>query len=213
VIVKELSRNFENAGFRLGKAASEFRHTSQSGDTVAVALGLLPASKRGYYKAAVTAHIRINAIEEVYAAFQPQQRPRDRNTHYTISVNCDNIYRDKSVSQSFELLSNEAVRAMAERLWKAILDDVLPFLERYCNRERLVANLEADNYITWVTSDRMTRYCVLMSDRVLAGDEVGFEKYAAEFLAYCEKPYGQMYRQVANAIVTGVRERYFEKIT
>jgi hypothetical protein len=58
----------------------------------------------------------------------------------------------------------------------------------------------------------MARYCVLISDRVLKHDEDGFEKYASEFLAYCEKPHGEMYRQAANSIVFGLRDQYFKNV-
>jgi hypothetical protein len=211
-IIMELSHQFKKLNFHLNKAFSEFRQTLQNDDIAAVGVGLLPASRQGFYKAAVTAHIRIEAIEQVYVGYHPYLQPRDRKGHYTISINCDNIFGDKTVSQSHELPSHEASTLLAERLWRAISGDVLPFLKKYCDRGRLVENLEIDDYTVWVTSDRMARYCVLISDRVLKHDEDGFEKYSSEFLAYCEKPHGEMYRQAANSIVFGLRDQYFKNV-
>ncbi|MEA4948692.1 MAG: hypothetical protein VB068_03430, partial [Petrimonas sp.] len=185
--------NFERLGFKYKKSVSEFRKTLINCNIVAIGVDLLPASSHGYYKAAITAHIHIKDLEDVYITHHPFIKPNARKAHYTISVNCDNIFKDKTVSQSYQLHTDKTITALSEILWAAISDDVLPFLEKFSDRKRLVENLLTDDYNKWVTSNRLVRYCVLISDRVLAHDELGFEKFAEELLDYCMKPYGAMY--------------------
>jgi hypothetical protein len=208
-LVAELAPNFRNAGFRFFKSQSEFRKLLDSGDVLAIGIDLMRASKSGYFKAASSAHIRIEAIEAVYAKHHPLLTQRELKNHYTISVNCDNLYRDQSVSRSVELLSDAAIVAYSKRLWQSIESDVLPFLEKYGSYDELIRNLQSEDYKSWVTSDRMVQYSVLLSDRAIASDKAGFERYADELLEYCKKDYGQMYRSAAEPMIQGVRAQFF----
>ncbi len=205
-----LSSHFTTVGYFLRKSASEFRKSLDSGDMTAVWVDLLAASQRGYFKASLSARIRIAAIEAVYVDHHPLIPPKERKNHFTLSLNCDNLFRDKAISQSFNLPDERAVEALADLLWPAITEDVLPFLDRYGNQRALVENLASDDYRSWVTSDRMVRCTVLMSDRALAADRSGFEHWATELMTYCRQPHGQMYLPVATAIVPAVRAQFFK---
>ena len=211
MMLSNLSSSFASEGYRLRKAASEFRRDLKSGDACAVWVDLLPASRRGRFKAGVSAHIRIAALEAVYVNYHPLIPAPERGSHFTFVANCDSLFVDKSVAHSVELPDEQSVRVFAHRLWEAIKEGVLPFLERYCDRGRLVENLADEDPRTWVTSDRMTRYAILLSDRALMHDRAGFEHWATEWMDYCRQPHGQMYLPVADAIVPGVRSEYFGK--
>jgi len=176
-----------------------------SDGTQAITIDLLPASEPGKFKLAMHAHIRLNVLEEQYGPLHPFLSAKDRKTNPTLAVNCDSLIADKSLTHSFYVDENN-LDAIASKFSQAIKDDVIPFFEEYYSVENLVASLEQADPKSWVTSDRNTRSLVLLSAYVLDSKWNEFDRVASEYLEYCEKPFAQAYKPLAQAVVEGLKK-------
>jgi hypothetical protein len=206
-LLVELTEPFLELGFELKKSLREFRKPLPSVGSVSVATDFLASRRRGFYHASVTAHIRIDELEDLYTPFNPLLTDGSRARHKTVNMNCDNLFTDKSLLGSFELSTTADVAAYARTLWQAIVMDVLPWLDAYSSRESLVASFRSVDPFTWPTSDRGARYCVLLSDSALRQDRVRFEAIAEEFLSFCDRPAGQRFLFLAKPTIDGMRAR------
>lgn len=170
-----------------------------------ITIDLLPSSKLNSFKLAIHAHIRLNALEEKYAPFHPFLSTKDKKTNPTLVVNCDTLFSNKALTHSFQINQNNLDEITANYA-KAIKDDVLPFFKEYYSIENLVASFEQADSKLWVTSDKNTRNLVLLSAYALESKWDKFEKVSSEYLEYCHKPFAQVYKPLAIAVIEGLRK-------
>lgn len=170
-----------------------------------ITLDLLPSSDSGKVKLAMHAHIRLNNLEDQYGPFHPFLSEKDRKTNSTIAVNCDSLMSDKSLAQSVRI-DESNLDEIASRYAKAIKDYVIPFFEKYYLSENLVSSFEQEDPKSWVISDRNTRNLVLLSAYAIESKWEDFDRIASEYLDYCEKPFAQAYKPLAEAVIKGLRK-------
>lgn len=174
-----------------------------SDGTQVIAIDLLPSSEPRSFKLAMHAHIRLNVLEDQYAPLHPFLSEKDRKTNPTLAVNCDTLFSDKELTQSFQVDENN-MKEIAAKYAKAIRDDVLPFFEEYYSIENLVASFEQADPKLWITSDRNTRNLVLLSAYALESKWDEFDKVSSEYIEYCDKPFAQAYKPLATAVIEGL---------
>lgn len=158
----------------------------------AIALSLLQSSQRGTYKISGQAHIRLDNLENVYALHHPYLAVEDFESHQTVARNCDNLIQDKSLVHAFpveELLSY----SFLEKYASALVTDVLPWLEKYSIEDELFAGLVGEDPKSWVTSDRLTRFPVLLSILARRCDQTAFDAVLSEFEKWCQLPFAAVH--------------------
>jgi len=170
----------------------------------AITVDLLPASKAGFFKLALHAHIRLSVLEDQYGPFHPFLNAKDRKTHSTLVVNCDSLFADKTLAGSFQACENN-LDEIASKYAEAIKEDVFPFFKKYYSVENLVMSFEQENSKLWITSDRNTRNLVLLSAYALESKWDDFEKVSSDYLEYCDRPFAQAYKPLAQAVVAGLK--------
>lgn len=176
-----------------------------SDGTQVIAIDLLPASEPTSFKLAMHAHVRLDVLEDKYGPFHPFLSEKDRKTNSTLVVNCDSLFSDKTLTQSFHVDEN-ILDEIAAKYTKAIRNDVLPFFEEYYSVENLVASFEQADPKSWITSNRNTRNLVLLSAYALESKWDEFDKVSSEYLEYSEKPFAQAYKPLAQAVVEGLKD-------
>lgn len=176
-----------------------------SDGTQVIVIDLLPSSESRSFKLAMHAHLRLNVLEDQYAPFHPFLNAKDRMTNPTLVVNCDALFADKALAQSFQL-DEHNLDEIAAKYAKAIKDDVLPFFEEYYSVENLVSSFEQADPKSWITSDRNTRNLVLLSAYALESKWDEFDKVSSEYLEYCDKPFAQAYKPLATAVIEGLKK-------
>lgn len=175
--------------------------------TQVIAIDLLPTSEPNRFKLAMHAHVRLNVLEDQYAHFHPFLSAKDRKTNPTLALNCDSLFSDKALTQSFHVDEN-SLEEVATIYAKAINDDVLPFFEEFYSVENLVASFEQADPKLWITSDRHTRSLVLLSAYALESNWGEFDKVSSEYIEYCDKPFAQAYKPLAQAVIEGLKKRW-----
>ncbi|WED25520.1 hypothetical protein L3V77_10620 [Vibrio sp. DW001] len=176
-----------------------------SDGTQVIAIDLLSSSEPKSFKLAMHAHVRLNVLEEQYAPFHPFLSAKDKKTNPTLVVNCDSLFSDKALAQSFQVNENN-LNEIAANYVKPIRDDVIPFFEEYYSVENLVSSFEQADPKSWITSDRNTRYIILLSSYALESKWDQFDKVSAEYLEYCGKPFAQAYKPLATAVIEGLKK-------
>lgn len=176
-----------------------------SDGTQIITIDLLPTSKPTGFKLDMHAHIRLDVLENQYGPFHPFLSEKDRKTNSTLVVNCDTLFSDITLTQSFHVDENK-LDEIAARYTKVIRNDVLPFFEEYYSIENLVASFEQADPKSWITSDRNTRNLVLLSAYALYSKWDEFDKVSSEYLEYCENPFAQAYKPLAQAVVEGLKD-------
>ena len=140
-----LLASFLGDGFKYVK--SRFALVKKLSDgTQVIAIDLLPSSEPRSFKLAMHAHVRLNVLEDQYANYHPFLSAKDRKTNPTLVVNCDALFSDKALAQSFQV-DDSNLDEIAAKYAKVIRDDVLPFFEEYYSVENLVAQLKPDKPI------------------------------------------------------------------
>jgi len=198
-----LIATFVGADFKYVKSKLALVKTLSDG-TQAITLDLLPASEQGKAKLAMNAQIRLNILEDQYGPLHPFLNAKERKTHPTLAVNCDSLFSDKALTQSISIKGSN-LEQVASKYSQAIKTDVIPFFEKYYSVENLVASFEQPEPSAWVTSDRNTRYLVLLSAYSIESKWEDFERVASQYLAYCEKPFAQAYYPLAKSVIEGLR--------
>ncbi len=173
--------------------------------TQLITIDLLPTSEKGKVKFALHAHIRLNRLEDQYGPFNPFLSIKERKTNSTLAVNCDTLFSNKSLTQSI-LVEEERLEEIASKYSQAINNDVIPFFEKYYSIENLVASFEQVDPESWVTSDRNVRNLVLLSAYAIESKWDEFDRVALEYLEYCDKPFAQAYKPLAEAVIEGLRK-------
>lgn len=187
------------AGFAFKKRESSVLRTSEVG-WQAIAIKVLPTASPGIGKLAAHAKIRIEALEAVYTPLHPFLKPKDAKAHATLTVSCDGLLRDKTLAHGFNL-DSVSVTKFAEKYAAAVQSDVIPWLEKYSDEQAVFMGLADGNPQNWITSDRLTRFPVLLAILAKRRDTAGFDAVAAEFEEFCKQKHAVVYAPLANAML------------
>lgn len=204
-----LERRFDECGYRLRKSNQDFVKTDDQGNVAAISVDLLRSSTKGAKKVSTHCHIRIEAIEAVYAKHHPSLSKSEQKSHYTLHVNCDNLYPSDCPLMGSLNVSSETLPEVSRLAWQAISEHVFPFVERYSDRYRLAENLASENPRERVTSDPVVRHAVLMAQAALENDRPSFDEYGEEFFAHCSK-FAPERQPLAESIYRGIKQEYFD---
>lgn len=165
----------------------------------AIVLTVLQSSQRVMYKISGQAQIRLDNLENVYARHHPFLAVEDFESHQTVARNCDNLIQDKSLIHAFrvdELLSH----AFLEKYASALVHGVVPWLEKYSIEDELFAGLVDIDPKNWITTDRLTRFPVLLAILSRRDDRPAFDAVLAEFVRWCQRPFATEYAPLAVAM-------------
>ena len=166
----------------------------------AVAIEVLPSVSHGIGKLAAHARIRIETLEEIYTPHHPFLKTKDAKLHATLAVNCDCLFKDKALAHGF-YLDAASIASFAEAYSAAVESEVLPWLERYSDEEAIYEGLLDRDPRKWITSDRLTRFPVLMAILARRGDVSTFDAIAAEFQEWCKEKHAMVYAPLATAML------------
>ena len=169
-----------------------------------IVIDLHPTGEVGLFKFASHAHIRLNVLENQYGHFHPFLSIKERKSNPTVAINCDLLFSDKTLANSFEV-HEDKLAEIAFKYADAIDCDVLPFFDKYFSVENLVASFEQTDPKLWVISDHNARNLVLLSAYALESKWDKFDQVSSEFLEYCEKPFAQAYLPLAQNVIKGLR--------
>lgn len=200
-IGKSLSESL--AGFEFHATQSHLFRRSTVG-WQAIAIEALPTATQGVSKLSAHAQIRIDELEDIYTPVHPFLNRKSAKTHPTITINCDLLLADKTLAHGFTVDQSSVLR-FSDAYAKAVQADVLPWLDRYSNENAIYKGLIENDPKKWITSDRLTRFPVLLAIFVKRGDREGFDRISKEFQQYCTQRHTLVYKPLADAMV-GLRE-------
>ena len=166
----------------------------------AIAIEVLPSASPGVGKLAAHARIRIDNLESIYTQHHPFLEPKDAKTHATLTVNCDNLLTDRTLAHGFSL-DTANIKAFSEAYAVAIKEDVIPWLDRYSDEQAIYDGLASPDPTAWVTSDRLTRFPVLMAILSKRGDLSAFDVIASQFGDWCKLKHALVYAPLASAML------------
>jgi hypothetical protein len=190
-------------GFKFEKSHSHLIKMMSSG-WQAIVISASPTSTKGLFRLESHGHVRINEIENIYTPFHLFLAGKSAKNHPTIVINCDRLLSDKSFIDGF-FDDDKSIESFATRYAEALQDDVLPWLEKYSNEQELFDGLIDKDPTKWITSDRLTRFQVLLAILAKRDQVVEFDCVANEFLTYCEKPHAKIYEDLAVKLISGLR--------
>lgn len=165
-----------------------------------IVLEVLPSATQGMGKLAAHAQIRHDALEALYTPHHPYLKPKDAKTHPTMTANCDGLIKRKELVHAFGL-EPASINAAADAYAAAIRTDVVPWLERFADEQELFDGLASSDPKTWVTSDRLTRFPVVMAILAKRGDTTGFDAVGTEFQDWCKQKHALVYAPLAAAML------------
>lgn len=206
-LLEALKPRFEKCGYKLRKSAEEFLRRAPNGNVRSVTVGLIRTRPDGSAKISTHCHIRIEEIENIYVKYRPNLSEKDQKKHYTINVNCDNLYPNGTAIVNSMIIVDDTIAEVGELARKAIHDYVLPFLDKYTDKEILVENMMSEDVMERITSDPVSRFAILMTDAVQNDDRPAFEAYGQAFLKLSAR--AEVYLPMAESIYRGLREEYF----
>ncbi len=185
-------------GFKFVKSRSHLLRTTDAG-WQAVAIEPLLTATLGIIKLAAHAQVRVNAIEALYVKWHPFIDAKAEKFHPTVVVNCDTLLRDKTLAHGVPT-DVASLRVFAMKYASDMKENVLPWLERYMTEEALFDSLFDTDPKKWVTSDRLTRFPVLMAILAKRGDWPNFDRINAEFASYCTQRHALVYKPLSDAM-------------
>lgn len=200
-IGKELSQILD--GFRFVKSRWQLVRKVDEG-WQAIEIEVLPTANPDKIKLAAHAQVRLDRIEEAYSPFHPFLNGTEAKTHATITTNCDPLLAETNVVHGFAA-DDESVDSFIVEYADALKTHVLPWLEQYSTEEAVFNGLIDDDPTKWITSDRLTRYPVVLAVLANRGNWDDFDRISQEFLKFCESPHAQMYKPLAESLATGLR--------
>lgn len=192
-------------GFRYIKSRFSLVRKVDNGSQI-ITIDLLPTSSSKHKKVSMFAHIRMDQLEEQYGPFHPFLDEKSRKTNSTVVINCDYLITDKSLTNSIQV-DDSTLDQISHIYAKAIQNDVIPFFKEYFSIQSIVKSFERSDPCSWITSDKNTRYLVLLSAYSLESRWDDFDKVASEYLKYCEKPFSRQYSVLAESVINGLREK------
>jgi len=206
-----LRERFDLHGFAFRKGEGGFFKTTGEGNVIGVTIDVLSKNYPDAYKISCIAHIRIKAYEDLYAKHHPHVSDKEQNGHFTLNVNCDNLFQVNDAYQIFTVSTPDDLSSYSEKLWDSLKVDVLPVIERLGNNSELAEHFRPDDPREWITGDRMTRFIVLLCDAVVQGRADLFERYAGESVAFFEGDKQRPHRLTTiSSIIDGLRKNHLQ---
>lgn len=200
-IGKGLSRIL--VGFKLVKSCWQLvRNTAEGWQ--AIAIEVLPTANPDKTRLAAHAQVRLDRIEETYSPFHPFLNGAEAKTHATVTTNCDPLLAETKVVHGFAA-DDQSVDSFIVEYADALRANVLPWLDRYSTEEAVFSGLIDDDPTEWITSDRLTRYPVVLAVLANRGAWDDFDRISREFLSFCESPHALMYKSFAESLATSLR--------
>ena len=147
-----LEPRFGEHGYTLKKTDRAFIKQDDEGNVFWISVDLLRSSVKGAKKVSINCHIKIEELEQVYRKYDPKFTKAQRSRRATVAVNCDYLYPRDSLLLGSLHFDEETFSSICELVWRGITDSVLPFVERYSDRDRLVRNLTSED-----PKERITR--------------------------------------------------------
>lgn len=190
-------------GFRFIKSRRHLIRQTRTG-WQAIAIEALPTSNPAIAKLSAHGQVRIEALEATYAPHHPFISVKEAKNHHTLTVNCDQLLTDKSLADGFST-DSQHLEEFVNCYSAALIRDVLPWLVKYSDEDAIYEGLIDDDPMKWITSDRLTRYPVLLAILARRCDWEAFDRVATEFSKYCDQPHAQVYKPIAESIIDGLR--------
>jgi hypothetical protein len=190
-------------GFDWSRSESVLRKPTRSG-WIGIAIEAMPTSSPDVFKLASHGQIRIDDIERAYSPFDARLTKETAQSHATLVVNCDTLLRESPLIHGFRA-DPASIACFICDYAKELEDIVIPWLERHSTENSLFEGLSSKNPRQWITSDRLVRFPVLLAILSRRRDWVQYESVAGDFMAFCDKPYAQVHRAHAKAIIEGLR--------
>lgn len=190
-------------GFKFVKSRRQLVRKSEDG-WQAIVIDVLPTADPCKRKLAAHAQVRIDRIEETYSPFHPFLKEVEAKTHATITTNCDRLLAETPVIHGFAI-DDHSVDSFIIEYANALKTYVMPWLHQYSTEEAIFNGLIDDDPMKWITSDRLTRYPVVLAILANRGEWDEFDRISQEFLTYCESPHAQMYKPLAESLAAGLR--------
>ena len=191
-------------GFRLVRSRSSLIRECDGG-WQAVAIQVLATATPEIKKLAAHAQVRIDSLEARYTQYIPYLDARAARVHPTVAINCDTLLRDKSLANGFAT-DAASVDIFIDAFGEALNRDIVPWLNRYSRESALYDGLASEDPMEWITSDRLTRFPVLLAILSQRNDQKEFERVATAFLEYCTQKHALVHRPLAESIVSGLRK-------
>lgn len=185
--------------FEFQKRESRLYRATKTG-WQAIVLEVLPSASQGMGKLAAHAQVRHDDLEALYSPHHPYLKPKDAKEHPTLTANCDGLIKRKELVHAFSL-EPASINAVADSYAAAIKADVVPWLERFADEQELFTGLAGNDPKSWVTSDRLTRFPVLMALLAKRGDTAGFDAVGTGFLEWCKQRHALVYAPLAAAML------------
>ncbi|SHK46673.1 hypothetical protein SAMN02745181_3855 [Rubritalea squalenifaciens DSM 18772] len=190
-------------GFKFVKSQWHLIRKTEVGSQ-SIVIEVLPTSDPETAKLAAHGHVRIDEIEDGYTPHNPYLTPKDAKAHPTIVVNCDQLLSDKSLANGFRV-DEQSINQFVDVYARALEGDVLPWLNKYSDEGNLFENLSGEDPKSWITSDRLIRYPVLLAMLAKKENWARFEQIGEEFLNYCDQPHAQVYKPLAASVIEGLK--------
>ena len=191
-------------GFEWLSSKFQLRRCTSEG-WIGISIEVLPTSNRDIAKLAAHGQVRNDDIEVLYTPFNAHLTKTDAKDHATITINCDSLLKNTPLVHGFRI-DDSSVEQFIVEYGRELRDKIVPWLEKHLAERALFDGLSSDNPRDWITSDRLTRFPVLLAILSRRGDWTAFERVAEEFLNYCKKPHGLVHKEYAEAMTAGLRE-------
>jgi hypothetical protein len=200
-LIEYLQPLFLEKGYKYKKKNSEFYLSDKSKNILAIIVDLISTSDPQRYMVTMRLCIRISELEEVYVKYNPYIAAPKQKQHYTLNINQSGL-----LPESF---SEGEIQRIGQKTWDIVNSEIFPILEKFSIKTNLIENLKSEDYNAWITSDRLARYPILLSNAALESDRDSFDKYAKEFLDFCQQSFAKVHLPMANSIIDGINQEFF----
>ena len=190
----------ELVGFNFVKSHSRLIKPTIDG-WLGIALFVNQTSSQPIRRLEACGHIRLESIEKIYAPHQIYLQPKDAKHHQTLTVNCMKFLKNKSLLFGFDIGVEKSFTTCVDAYLLELKESIIPWLEKHSTEQAVFEGLIDKDPMKWITSDRLTRYPVLMAILAKRGDWNVFDNIAAEFLDYCRKPHARVYQPLAESML------------
>ena len=200
-LIEFLQPLFLEQGYKYRKKNTEFYLSDKSKNILAIIVDVISTSDPQRYMVTMRMCIRLSVLEAVYVKYNPYITKAKQKQHYTLNINQSGL-----LPESF---TEDEIQLIGKKTWGVVNSEIFPMLEKFSIKSNLIQNLTSEDYNTWITSDRLTRYPILLSNAALEKDQDSFDKYAKEFIEFCQQPFAKVHLPMANSIINGINQEYF----
>ncbi len=190
----------ELLGFNFVKSQSRLIKPTIDG-WIGIALCVTQTSSQRIRRLEAHGHIRLERVEKIYAPHQIYLQPKDAKHHQTLTVNCMKFLKNQSLLFGFDIDDEKSFTTCVDAYLLELKESIIPWLEKHSTEQAIFESLIDKDPMKWITSDRLTRYPVLMAILAKQGDWDSFDNIAAEFLDYCKKPHAQVHQSLAESML------------